>query len=93
MRLADLSARAETAAQNGSAEIHFAVSRLLERLTVDLIRLYDDSQRGLLAQTDRVTVVPTLESMREVLRHSWSHPRSLRDTLCRALAAVPGSPP
>jgi len=92
-RLADLLVRAETAAQNGNTEIHFAVSTLVERLSGDLIRLYDDSQRGALADSDRVTVVPTLESMREVLRHAWSRPRSLQETLSKALAAIPGSPP
>jgi hypothetical protein len=91
-RLADLLAKDETVAQNGNAEIHFAVSALVERLSADLIRLYDDSQRGALAQSDRVTVVPTFESMREVLRHAWSRPRSLRDTLYKALGAGPGSP-
>ena len=92
-RLTDLLARTETAAQNGNVEIHFAVSTLVERLSGDLIRLYDDSERGVLTQSDRVTVLPTLESMREVLRHAWSRPRALRDTLYKALAAIPGSPP
>jgi hypothetical protein len=92
-RLADLLAKAETAAQNGNAEIHFAVSTLIERLSGDLIRLYDDLERGALAHSDRVTVVPTLECMREVLRHAWSRPRSLRDTLYKALAVRPDSPP
>jgi len=92
-RLADLLAKAETAAQNGIAEIHFAVSTLIERLSGDLIRLYDDLERGALAHSDRVTVVPTLECMREVLRHAWSRPRSLRDTLYKALAVSPDSPP
>ena len=92
-RLTDLLARTETAAQNGNVEIHFAVSTLVERLSVDLIRLYDDSERGALAQSDRVTVLPTLEFMREVLRHAWSRPRSLRDTLYKALATIPGGPP
>jgi hypothetical protein len=91
-RLADLLAKAETGAHNGSAEIHFAVRTLVERLSVDLIRLYDDSHRGVLAQSDRVTVVPTLEGMREVLRHAWSHPHLLRDTLYKALAPIPGGP-
>jgi hypothetical protein len=91
-RLADLLASAETVAQNGNAEIHFAVSTLVERLSGDLIRLYDDLERGALGQSDRVTVVPTLECMREVLRHAWSRPRSLRDTLYKALAVSPDSP-
>ena len=87
-QLADLLAKDETVAQNGNAEIHFAVSALVERLSADLIRLYDDSQRGALAQSDRVTVVPTFESMREVLRHAWTRPRSLRDTLYKVLGRV-----
>lgn len=49
-QLADLLAQAETAAQDGSAAIHFDVGRLVERLCADLIRLYDDSQRGALAK-------------------------------------------
>jgi hypothetical protein len=91
-QLADLLAQAETAAQDGSAKTHFDVGRLVERLSADLIRLYDDSQRGALAQSDRLAVLPTLESMREVLRHAWSRPRSLLDTLYEALGAGPGSP-
>jgi hypothetical protein len=91
-RLAELLARAETAALNGDAEIHFTVSTLVDRLSGDLMRLYDESQRGLLTQSDRATVLPTLELMREVLRHAWSRPRALRDTLYKALAAVPDGP-
>jgi hypothetical protein len=92
-RLADLLARAETVAQDGSAEIHLAVSALVERLSGDLIRLYDDLERGALAQSDRITVLPTLEFMREVLRHACSRPHSIRDALSKALAPIPGSPP
>jgi hypothetical protein len=88
-RLAELLVRAETAAQNGDAEIHFTVSTLVDRLSGDLMRLYDESQRGVLTQSDRTIVLPALEFMREVLRHAWSRPRALRDTLCKALAAVP----
>jgi hypothetical protein len=88
-RLAELLARAETAAQNGDTEIHFTVSTLVDRLSGDLMRLYDESQRGVLTQSDRATVLPALELMREILRHAWSRPRALRDTLNKALAAVP----
>jgi hypothetical protein len=88
-RLAELLTRAETAAQNGDAEIHFTVSTLVDRLSGDLMRLYDESQRGVLTQSDRATVLPALELMREILRHAWSRPRALRDTLNKALAAVP----
>jgi len=88
-RLAELLTRAETAAQNGDAEIHFTVSTLVDRLSSDLMRLYDESQRGVLTHSDRATVLPALEFMREVLRHAWSRPRALRDTLYKALAAVP----
>jgi hypothetical protein len=88
-RLAELLARAETAAQNGDAEIHFTVSTLVDRLSGDLMRLYDESQRGVLTQSDRATVLPALEFMREVLRHAWSRPRALRGTPYKALAAVP----
>jgi hypothetical protein len=88
-RLAELLARAETDAQNDDAEIHFTVSTLVDRLSSDLMRLYDESQRGLLTQSDLATVLPALEFMREVLRHAWSRPRALRDTLYKALAAVP----
>lgn len=91
-QLAELLARAERAAQTGDSEIHFAVNTLVERLSGDLIRLYDDSQRGALTHSDLATVVPTLESMREVLRHAWSRPRALRETLCKALAVNPNGP-
>jgi hypothetical protein len=91
-RLAVLLARADVAAQNGEAEIHFTVSTLVDRLSGDLMRLYDDSQRGALSPSDRATVLPALEFMREVLRHAWSRPRALRDTLQKALAVIPGSP-
>jgi hypothetical protein len=91
-RLTDLLARAETTAQNGDAEIHFTVSTLVDRLSSDLMRLYDDCQRGALTQSDRIAVMPALELMREVLRHAWSRPRALRDTLQKALAAIPGTP-
>jgi hypothetical protein len=90
-RVADLLVKAETA-KEGNAEIHFAVSVLIERLSGDLIRLYDDLQRGALAQSDRVTVMPSLEFMREVLRHAWSRPRSIRETLSKALAPTPDNP-
>jgi hypothetical protein len=92
-RLTDLLARAETVVQNGDAEIHFTVSTLVDRLSGDLIRLYDDSLRGALTQSDRVTVLPALEIMREVLRHAWSRPCALHETLSKALAAIPGIPP
>jgi hypothetical protein len=92
-RLSDLLVRAETAAQNGEAEIHFTVSTLVDRLSGDLMRLYDDSQRGALTPSDRTYVLPALEVMREVLRHAWNRPRALRETLCKALAVIPGSHP
>jgi hypothetical protein len=88
-RLAELLTRAETAAQNGDAEIHFTVSTLVDGLSGDLMRLYDEAQRGVLTQSDRAIVLPALEFMREILRHAWSRPRALRDTLNKALAAVP----
>lgn len=91
-RLADLLVKAETV-QEGNTEIHFAVSALIERLSGDLIRLYGDLERGALAPSDRATVMPSLEFMREVLRHAWSRPRSIRDTLSKALAPTPGNPP
>src|SRR5271165_3387251 len=81
--LADILVKAETVPA-GNAEIHFAVSALIERLSGDLIRLYDDLERGALAQSDRATVMPSLEFMREILRHTWSRPRSIRDTLSKA---------
>jgi hypothetical protein len=80
-RLAVLLARADIAVQNGEAEIHFTVNTLVDRLSADLMRLYDESQRGALSSSDRDTVLPALEFMREVLRHAWSRPRALRDTL------------
>jgi hypothetical protein len=86
-------ARAEIVAQDESAEIRLDVSALVERLSGDLIRLYDDLERGALAQSDRVNVLPELEFMREVLRRSYSRPRSIRDALSKALAPIPGSPP
>lgn len=92
-RLAELLARAEIVAQDESAEIRLDVSALVERLSGDLIRLYDDLERGALAQSDRVNVLPELEFMREVLRRSYSRPRSIRDALSKALAPIPGSPP
>jgi hypothetical protein len=92
-RLAELLARAETAGQNGNPDIHLAVGALVERLSFDLIQLYDHSERGLLAESDRITVVPALELMREILRHAHRRPRSLRDTLHMALAPIPGNPP
>jgi hypothetical protein len=92
-RLADLLARAEIVAQDESSEIHLAVSALVDRLSCDLVRLYDDLERGALAQSDRVIVLPALEFMREVLRHSYSRPRSIRDALSKALAPIPRSPP
>jgi hypothetical protein len=61
-RLADLLARAEIVAQDESAEIYLAVSALVERLSGDLIRLYDDLERGALAQSDRVTVPASMSS-------------------------------
>jgi hypothetical protein len=90
-RLMDLLMRAESC-QREDAEIHFAVSRLVDRLSLDLIDLYDDLARGALAQADRVTVLPALELMREVLRHAWRRPRPLHDMLHEALAPMPSSP-
>jgi hypothetical protein len=86
-QLADLLFRTESVGQNGDAEIQLAVGALVDQLSVDLIRLYDDLVRGALAQSDRVSALPTLEFMREVLRHRWSRPRPLRDTLRKALAS------
>src|ERR1700688_2381121 len=86
-RLADLLVRTESVGQNGDVEIHLAVGALVNQLSVDLIRLYDDLARGALAQSDRVSALPTLERLREVLRHRWSRPRTLRDTLRKAPAS------
>ena len=86
-RLADLLVRTESVGQNGDVEIHLAVDALVDQLSVDLIRLYDDLARGALAQSDRVSSLPTLERMREVLRHRWSRPRPLHDTLRKVLAS------
>ena len=91
-RLADLLVKTELA-PDGNVEIHLAVSALIERLSGDLIRLYDDLERGALGEGDRAIVMPSLEFMREVLRHAWSRPRSIRDTLFKALAPSPDIPP
>ena len=91
-RIASLLARAETAGQCEDSEIHFAVATLVDGLSYDLIQLYDELARGALGQSDRVTVLPALELIREVLRHAWRRPCLLSDILQKALESIPGSP-
>jgi hypothetical protein len=64
---------------------------LAEELNADLLRLYTLGAAGQLAAVERITVLPALERLRDILRFRGRSPRSLRDVLQKASAELPDS--
>jgi hypothetical protein len=88
-RLAALVAAAEAAAPAEPGELRAAVDQLVEELNADLLTLYRAAERGALKARDATILVPALERLRNVLRHRDVRLCSMRDTLHKAVMAVP----
>lgn len=79
--------RAESGDED-AAQVRRAVSLLVDQLADDLVRLYALAERGVLARSDHLIVLPALERLRNSLRF-WQHRRrALRDTLHRAIETL-----
>ena len=88
-RLAELLAAAESAAPSEPGELRAAVDHLVEALNADLLGLYRDAERGTLAAREAAILLPALEKLRNVLRHRDVRLRTIRDTLHKAVSAMP----
>jgi hypothetical protein len=90
-RLLELLGRAELAAPREPAELRLAVATLVEQLNDDLLRLYRVAESGALTRADQMVVMPTLERLRDTLRHRGARLRPMSDTLHKAIAGLPAS--
>ena len=64
---------------------------LAEKLNSDLLLFYSRGAGGGLTALERLTVLPTLERLRDILRFRGRSSRSLRDVLQKASAELPDS--
>lgn len=85
--LLDLAERSPESAAHLEAQAY----DLAEDLNTDLLRLYSLSAAGKLATVERLTVLPALERLRDILRFRGRSHRSLRDVLQKASAELPDS--
>jgi len=89
IRLATLLASAEDASLLEAPVFRLTIAKVVEDLTEDLIRLYEDLQRHGLTETDRTDVVPALERLRTVLRQRHTYSRRFRNTIRKMISAGP----
>lgn len=85
LRLTMLLEAAESTAPLESGELKLAVGRLVEDLNADLLRLYRLAEDGALSSIERRVAMPTLERLRDTLRHRGARVRPMRDTLHKAI--------
>jgi len=88
-RLSEMLAWAESANPAEAGALRFAVARLVEELSSDLLHFYRKLEARELTGTDQTVVLPALERLRDVLRHWRMRSRPLRDTLHKAIATCP----
>jgi len=86
-RLAVLLTSIERATAPEVRTLDHAVAKLVDELSVDLLRLYQKQEHHLLIETDRAVVIPALERLRDVLRHRHRRSRPFGDTVKKAIDA------
>jgi hypothetical protein len=75
-------AEIETPSSQQQARRH--VAALVDELTRDIVRFYDQGTPDSLTPLQRTAVLPALKRLRDILRNSKSSRRGLRDTLLKA---------